>query len=99
MSETLHDVPPEITQDEADLVVAALRRDEFDFRTAEGIEKDTGVEAARVTQFLDASPTIARRPFGHKDLAREPKLYAPVEQRISLREVLSHMHAILAKRY
>jgi hypothetical protein len=74
-------------------VQRVLERDEFDFYTPAWIAGETGLRESVVVDVL-AQRRLARRPWGQPRLS----LYARADRRVTVRELVSWVHAMLAKR-
>ena len=86
---------PNIAPAELDAVRAALENPEWDFRTPQGIENDTGISAERVSEILEASPDIARKSV--YQMPDGSAVYAPADRPKTLRERAAELRWILAR--
>ena len=70
--------------DEIGFVLGALHDENWQFRTASGIEKDTGIGAQRVEAILElSSANIRKLVYRTKD---DKAVYAPIGQPKTIRE-------------
>lgn len=73
-------------------VATALRNPNWDFRTLDGIARETGLSRATVKRLL-TEHDISRRPFGRPDA----ELFTARDRPVSWRERLSLWSAFVAK--
>ena len=74
---------------------AALEDSRWDFRTIEGISRDTGLGIACVSEQLDQHRSEVRRAVSRDGKGRE--LYTTKPWPVGFREVIADIHAFASK--
>ncbi len=84
-----------ITETEWARVLSALRRPEWDFRTADGVAKDTGLDPKRVKEVIAGHRSEVRQT-----ISRDGKIvYAHKSKPVKLREVIAQMQRFASKAF
>jgi len=85
----------ELTIDETvKKIHSALADQRWDFRTVEGIARDTGLPESEVQKHLEANPSLFRQSYLNDDQGR--KLYTLREKPDTVRERVAEIRGFLA---
>ena len=76
---------------------AALEDARWDFRTIEGISRDTGLDIACVSEHLEQHRSEVRRAISRDGKGRE--LYTTKPWPVGVREVVADIHAFASKSF
>ncbi len=85
----------EIANPSAKLVLQALADEKWDFRTIDGLAKETGLPADQIRKIIGAYPELVRRSPVRDRLGRS--LFTLKSRRMQLPEKLAFLRLLLSK--